>query len=587
MIGAFHEGEDPPTEVALTDHGTASGGPPAAEVPARGSWRLRSFALIPLAVLTLVLGVMFGMRIGTATDATHDVNAWAIEALALQERLHVGDVDGATDGVQQLELRVRAERPSLAPAFNGVADRVASGHAEAITPLVVNLLAEANRDIDEVATASTGSIVVGMVACGIVMAGQFLLVMLLRHGDSIEALLVARDRAVGEAAQAVETAREADRSKSALLARVSHELRTPLNGVLGMLSVLRERPLPVRVRADLDVVHDAASALRGLVDELLDQCRADAGSLTMSVGPVPVARVVRDVTSLFENSARTKGLRLTAHLGPGVPDGVLGDEKRFRQVVTNLVDNAVKYTVHGRVEVSVAVAGAVLQLRVRDTGPGIPEEQRDAIFQPFGRLARDVAVNGSGLGLSLCRTLATLMGGTLTVEDTSSGTTMLLEVPCVPVPLPSGGGRGSAVRPEDSVTEDMAPHALVVDDQLLNRKVATAMLHSCGASFDEAADGREAFDKAIVGDFDLVIMDVEMPIEDGLSATARLRDAGYGGAIVGLTGDATPERRQRCFDVGMDDVMVKPVTVDEVRAMLAEHVRGSRAGRRRPYAHVG
>ena len=407
---------------------------------------------------------------------------------------------------------------------------------------------------------------------------------------STQAMRKARDRAEA-----------ATRAKSLFLAKMSHELRTPLNGVLGLTQALRDTPLHDDQRELVDTIFTSGHALVAIVDDILDAARLDAKQIVLDPAPFEIAALVADVVRLMDGQARAKQLRIRTTISPDLPAWVLGDAPRVRQILLNLVDNAIKFTEIGEVHISAhqgSEPGSVA-LAVRDTGIGIPAGKQAAIFAPFAQ-ADDSSTRrfgGTGLGLTICRELARLMGGNVEVESTSgSGTTFRVRLalpdtqgPSIPK-APAQAIIADARQPRPTCAPGSAPgpdvpspvkRVLVVDDMQLNRLVVRRLLPHALYEIEEAENGSLACNaaaQALVEDrpFDIILMDVSMPVMDGLAATAAIREAEYlqrpadaPVRIVGLTAHAAPEDTARCRAAGMDEVLTKPVNRNSLLAALS------------------
>jgi signal transduction histidine kinase/CheY-like chemotaxis protein len=370
-------------------------------------------------------------------------------------------------------------------------------------------------------------------------------------------------------------AEDASRAKSEFLARMSHELRTPLNAIIGLGSVLQDSGLSDDQRDSVATVQASATHLLGLISDILDFSRIEAGRLSIERVPLDLRQVIDQAGRQLRASAAAKGLDFSLVVEERVPARLLGDPLRLAQIVLNLGSNAVKFTERGAVEVRVSAEAATpttthVLLEVRDTGIGIPEAARGHLFESFMQADDSTTrrYGGTGLGLSICHRLVQLMGGRLDFDSVvGRGSTFRVRLPLA---------HDQAVRvpaPEPSPPE--APRAalrvLVAEDNLVNQKVASKLLRKLGCEVTVVADGQAACEAARDGAFTLVLMDCQMPVMDGFEATARIRaceDAGRRLPIVALTANATTEDRDRCLSSGMDDYLAKPVTVDDLRTVL-------------------
>jgi len=360
----------------------------------------------------------------------------------------------------------------------------------------------------------------------------------------------------------------ASRARTIFLANVSHEIRTPMNAVLGLTELVLAGKLEAPQREKVELVQRSGHSLVTLIDDLLLITRAESGRLVLSPGPSAVAKVVADVAELFGPVVAQKGLELRTEVDPAVPGWVTLDGVRWRQVLTNLISNAVKFTARGAVEVRLDTHQGALRLRVTDTGPGIDAVVQARLFRPFEQA--DVSTTrrygGSGLGLALSRQLVEAMGGTLTLASrVGEGSTFTVAVPLVPASVPA-----TAVTPVRSRAETARRPVLVVDDNPVNLLVASGLVQRAGYPVRVARNGREAVEAVLAEEFALVFMDCQMPEMDGLEATRRIRAATTHAQtpIVALTASGLAEELDACRQAGMNDCLVKPVSLAMVKRAL-------------------
>jgi signal transduction histidine kinase/ActR/RegA family two-component response regulator len=360
--------------------------------------------------------------------------------------------------------------------------------------------------------------------------------------------------------QAQIEAQEASRAKSAFLAMMSHELRTPMNGVLGMAHALGSTRLDARQADYLETIVESGDGLMAILNDILDLSKIEAGKLELEAAPFEIRALGRQLQRVWGETARAKGLALSLQIAPDTPRWLSGDPIRVRQILLNLVSNALKFTQQGRVAVAIApdAAGGV-RITVADTGIGMTPEQQAKLFTPFVQGDRSIArrFGGTGLGLSICRELAEMMGGRIgVVSRPGEGSTFTVVL-----------GLATAEAPASEAAPDVAPdvagaRVLVVDDNLANQAVARAILEAVGVLVATAGDGREALARLRVEDFDVVLMDVHMPVMDGVEALRRLRN-GEGGRrdvpVLALTADAMSGEVERLIGLGFDDAHPKPI----------------------------
>ena len=361
---------------------------------------------------------------------------------------------------------------------------------------------------------------------------------------------------------AKETAEATARAKTNFLASMSHEIRTPLNAVLGFTDLLLLTNLDAQQREYVRTAHNSGQLLRNLVNDILDFSALDTMKVKLERRCFELRDVVDETLRMFAPEAGSRGLALTSELGQEVPEYVLGDETRVRQVLVNLVGNAVKFTETGGVRIVVrgsAQDGSMIEFRVSDSGIGIPADQQEKLFQPFtqGDASTTRRFGGTGLGLAICRLLMDRMGGEISVDSVlGKGSTFVVRVPLEATDAPDGARLAPADRPAVS-----SLRVLVADDDVVNQTVVAQMLRRFGIEADVVSDGNRAVEAATTGDYDTVLMDVHMPGMDGVEATAHIR-AAMGEAsprIIAVTASALEGDRERLLGNGMDDYVSKPL----------------------------
>ncbi len=405
------------------------------------------------------------------------------------------------------------------------------------------------------------------------------------------------------AAARVRAAEAASEAKSRFVARMSHELRTPLNGVLGAIDLLLRSELSKGQRRLGDILHLSAQSLMDLVNEVLDFSRIEAGRLELESVPLHPRRLTEQVVALMTPQAERKGLALSYRLHPDVPEHLRGDPTRLRQILINLVGNAIKFTEEGVVRIRLepgekAEGRQALHFEVSDSGVGIAPEVGARVFDAFAQADGAVARThgGSGLGLAISRELARLMGGDLEYEsEPGVGTTFRLTARLAVAESgdaetagedlssvawrPSGGPEAATSEPVQSELaasprRASPPHVLLVDDNAVNLEVASAMLRLIGCAVDVARDGQQALARLGARRYDAVLMDCMMPVMDGFEATAALRAREAKNrseprtVVIALTASATREDRARCLASGMDDYLSKPFRTDRLEKTL-------------------
>ncbi|GBG14729.1 ATPase [Novimethylophilus kurashikiensis] len=376
-------------------------------------------------------------------------------------------------------------------------------------------------------------------------------------------------------------AEAANNAKSVFLANMSHELRTPLNAILGFSSLMRNDPdLSQSHRENLDIINRSGEHLLTLINDVLEMSKIEAGRVQLNNEAFNVGNMVRDVMDMMEIRSREKGLRLILDQSSQFPSYIKADEARLRQILINLVGNAVKFTQQGGVTVRLGVLAPLkdkLLIEVEDTGPGISIEEQQHLFQPFVQLGKPDAQKGTGLGLAITRQYAQLMGGTVGVNSTPGvGSTFRVELPFekvdqVEIVIPQTVDAGEVV--------GLAPgqpdyRVLIVEDQLENRMLLVQLMQHLGIACKTAENGEEAVRLFEAWRPQLIWMDRRMPVMDGIEATRKIRALPDGGKvkIVAVTASVFTEQREEMLQAGMDDFVRKPYRFSEIYACLARQL---------------
>lgn len=383
-----------------------------------------------------------------------------------------------------------------------------------------------------------------------------------------------------ERAQAAERAEAGARAKSSFLATMSHEIRTPLNGIIGTVDLLRDSAMTPDQQRKLSVVAECSDTLLALIDDILDFTKLDGGPVEFEKVPVRISQVIEAVLGAVRLRAEAKGLAL--HLSGGFDGVVNSDPTRLRQILFNLIGNAVKFTACGEVRIDCRVEAGDLFVEVSDTGIGVPEEMQDRLFKDFSQV--DVTINrrfgGSGLGLAICHRIVTGLQGKIGVRKLEpAGSCFWFRIP---VEIASEDAVPQGIeRIPNAGTERLSGRVLLVEDNGINRAVALEMLQRLGVTVATAANGEEAVSMAIEAPFSAILMDVQMPGTDGLTATKRLRESGCDTPIIALTSNALSSDRLACLAVGMNEFIAKPVNRAKLEAALRPWLTGPEHNRTR------
>lgn len=388
-----------------------------------------------------------------------------------------------------------------------------------------------------------------------------------------------RKRLESELTEARDRAEAAARSKSEFLANMSHELRTPLTSVIGFSGLLgASAALPPQERRYVERIATASAALLAVINDILDYSKLEAGAVEIDPSPFSPRGMAEAAASIVEDQCLAKGLSLTLEPAPDLPEALMGDEARLRQVLLNFLSNAVKFTGSGGIVLRLSYVGGRLRAEVEDTGIGVAADKLAQLFQRFTQADASTTrvYGGTGLGLAISRRLIEMMGGEIGARSRPGvGSVFWFDLP-----LEAATPEAAATGPETAAELPRAARVLMADDAPANRELITAILEGMGLSVETVPDGAAAVEAARGGGYDLILMDVHMPVMDGLNATRAIRALTGAAArtpILALTANVQQEHVRRCLEAGMDDHLAKPV---ELRALAAALTRwlGARGG---------
>ncbi len=495
----------------------------------------------------------------------------AISCVVVCDEARPVGVISERDLVAELDRVLTTDNRSERYAHEIMSTPLVTTSPDATSEMAMRTMVE--RRIRRLPVLSSHGTLVGVVTQSDLLRGQ--LAHLAVRTDTLEAQVERRTRDLLDTAQRLE---ESNRQRGEFLTTMSHEIRTPLSGILGTVELMLDREDDPEQRDGLETIAQSGFAMLRIVNDVLDLSKIDAGEFAIVEEPFDVRGIAENVVRLLKARADGRGNTLVAKIAPDVPRFLLGDALRIQQVVSNLVANAVKFTENGWIDIEVTAhrydaERRRIRVEVRDTGLGMKTADVERIFLPYEQAGTDHALHaqGTGLGLTICRRLVELMGGRIGVESKhGSGSSFWIEL------VLEVAGRSADADAPGADRFDLA--VLVVDDDNVSRRVMARLVESIGCRVDVAANGLDAVTKVDEQGYDVVLMDCEMPIFDGLEATSEIRRRRGARApyVIAMTGRALESERDACFAAGMDDYLLKPASRADLTARLGRFVAGVR-----------
>jgi PAS domain S-box-containing protein len=394
-----------------------------------------------------------------------------------------------------------------------------------------------------------------------------------------------------EIVTAKEAAEQAVVAKAQFLATMTHEIRTPLNGVIGMASVLQNTQLDVVQRDHVDTILKSGQSLMVLINDILDFSKMESGKAKLELAPTSISDCIYEVSDLLRPHAESKGIQLTLDVSDKLPQSVMSDGGRMKQVLLNLIGNAIKFTEKGEVKVcakllSISKSQSELQISIKDTGIGIPQEKIGALFNMFSQVDSSTSrkYGGTGLGLAISKQIVDLLNGSIAVSsDEGKGSCFVVTMSCeLAKDHCTQAAKTQSLSRDEYAEMFKGVQILIVEDNLINQKVLCYMLEQVGILPHIASNGLEAVEKAGAHDFDLIFMDIQMPEMNGLDATTHIRAMDKRQpTIIAMTANNSEQDRMDCRQRGMDAFISKPFVLDQIKTCLVgfvDHKSGSKDG---------
>ncbi len=457
-------------------------------------------------------------------------------------------------------------------------------HVVAIRGKVIGMfVATFDFDTDSINETTLGLLSIILLNCANTIEASALNMKVREQNEALETKIEERTRQL-----AIEKTRAeaASIAKSNFLATMSHEIRTPMNGVLGMAQVMATTELTEEQQLYVNTILDSGNSLLVVINDILDFSKIEAGKMELENSPFNLNKITTDIVSLFKSKASEKNIRLIYNIEKNCPTNLLGDSLRIKQVLQNLISNAIKFTEQGSITINISGSvikndSASLMVKISDTGIGIDSDAQAKLFSDFTQVDSSTTrkFGGTGLGLAICKQLITLMQGEIGVNSQpGQGATFWFTLNLnlntdVQTPVP----HDNPELPNQLIL--LTGSILLVEDNLVNQLVAKAILEKFGLIPDIANDGLQAVQKSSANSYDLILMDCQMPVLDGFEATRQIRKnelenkANLYTPIVALTANAHNKDRERCLAVGMDDYLPKPIVKDDLYNLLAQYLK--------------